>query len=58
MPDIKKHPSGRPIVRHERKGMPIERNPGIGPLCPRLRAPEPKDAIGFHHFLIRDSDDD
>lgn len=56
MKDIRKHPSGRPINRPERKGRSIERNPGIGPLVPRLRAPEAKDAIGFHHFVIKDDD--
>lgn len=54
---MKKHPSGRPIRKEEKKGLSIERNPGMGALCPRLRQPEPKDAIGFHHFVIKDEDE-
>lgn len=47
-----RHPSGRPIRRPEVKRLLILRNPGIGPLVPRLREPEAKDAIGFHRWAI------
>lgn len=56
MKDIKKHPSGRPIRKQETRGLPIMRNPGVGPYLPRLQQPEPKDAIGFHRFIIRDEE--
>lgn len=52
----KKHPSGRPIRKDEKKNLSIYRNPGIGPLVPRLQLPQPKDAIGFHHFVIKDEE--
>lgn len=58
MSERKKHPSGRPIRRTETKSMSIFRNPGIGPYIPRLQQPQPKDAIGFHHFVVHDSADD
>lgn len=54
MKDIKKHPSGRPIHKEEKKGMPIFRSPGIGPCLPRRQQAEPKDAIGFHRFIVKD----
>lgn len=57
MKEIKKHPSGRPIKKQETKGMSIFRNPGIGSYIPRLQQPEPKDAIGFHRFVIKDSEE-
>lgn len=56
--DRHRHPSGRPLRRNEQKKLPIIRNPGIGPLVPRLREPDAKDAIGFHRFVVRDDDDE
>lgn len=58
MKEPKKYPSGRPIKRRETIPLSICRNPGIGPLVPRLQYPQPKDAIGFHHFVIKDGDDE
>lgn len=52
------HPSGRPLRgRPVPIGQSIIRNPGIGPLVPRLRMGGLKDAIGFHRFAIEDSND-
>ena len=49
-----RHPSGRPLRQGARKSLSVYRSPGIGPLVPRLREPEPKDAIGFHRLVERD----
>lgn len=58
MRELRKHPSGRPIVRKETKPLSICRSPGIGNLVPRLQLPQPANAIGFHHFVIKDDVDD
>jgi hypothetical protein len=52
-----RHPSGRPLRASARKSLSVYRSPGIGPLVPRLREPEPKDAIGFHRQLVSDDDE-
>lgn len=52
-----RHPSGRPVRSPARKALSVYRNPGIGPLVPRLREPEAKDAIGFHRVIVRDDDE-
>ncbi len=49
-------PPPRPIRRPETKGRPIWRVPDYGYVLPRLRQPEPKDAIGFK-WQSRDDDD-
>jgi hypothetical protein len=52
------HPSGRPVLKEPReRKLPITRNPGIGPLIERLRHPQPKDAIGFHHVSFQDDEE-
>ena len=52
------HPSRRPLRQSTRKPLSVYRSPCIGPLVPRLREPEPKDAIGFHRVIVRDDDDE
>lgn len=47
---VVRHPSGRALRSPERRGLSICRDPGRGPLVSRLRDPEPRDAIGFHHL--------
>ena len=56
--DRSKHPSGRPKPLSTRKEMSRERGQALGPLLPRLRIPEPKDAIGFvANFPVSDDED-
>ncbi len=52
------HPSGRAVCSPERRGLSICRDPGRGPLISRLRDPEPRDAIGFHHIRALVDDED
>jgi hypothetical protein len=51
-PSRPQHPSGRPIHRPEKKPLPIHRCPQVGPITPRLQAPQPRDAIGFHRLAL------
>ena len=56
----KKHPSGRPIAREERRNYSMaEGFPRRGFICPRLNAPERPDhdtyAVGFVHYPPEDN---
>lgn len=44
------HPSKRPVRREQKRGRGYWNAPNNGPVTPRLQQPQPKDAIGFHHY--------
>lgn len=48
--DRPEHPSKRPVRREQKRGRGYWNAPTDGPVTPRLRQPQPKDAIGFHHL--------
>lgn len=57
MADRPQHPSKRPIHREQKRGRGFWNTPNDGPVTPRLQRPAPKDAIGFHHVIAEDDDE-
>ncbi len=58
MNDRPQHPSKRPIRHEQKRGRGFWNMPLTGPATPRLSQPQPKDAIGFHHIVVKDDEND
>jgi len=54
-PDMRRHPSGRPIRPQVKRQQTAARCPYEGPLSPGLVRKQPKDAMGF--VVYRENDD-
>ena len=53
------HPSGRPILRPETRGLSIFRIPFEGSIIPRLQVKYGDiSAVGFHHRFVEQERDD